>query len=176
MDVIKIEEATDFLLLKRGEMVALSYKLDHPALHFAPLAPCSLVAVAPEGHELAGRKSVSVQMLTEHALIGFDPNEPYGRNIAQPFLDAGIPFELSIQVRYAHSVLSLVQRKLGVAVIDAFSVAGGMPAGVVKLPLDPPSRFMTYVATNIDAPPSNYAESLIEFLRSEAKAAAGMKD
>ena len=43
------------------------------------------------------------------------------------------------------------------------------------LPLDPPSRFMTYVATNADAPPSNYAESLIDFLRAEAKAASATK-
>ncbi len=173
LDVLKIEEAIDYLLLKKGEMAALSYKLDHPALHFQPLAPCALAALAPVGHPLTKRKSVTVAMLLDHPLIGFDPNEPYGRNLAQPFLEAGATFELAIQARYAHTVLGLVARKLGVAVIDSFSIAGGLPEGVVALPLDPPSRFMTYVATNLDAPPSNYAESLIEFLRVEAKAAAG---
>lgn len=176
LDVLKIEEAIDYLLLKKGEMAALSYKLDHPALHFQPLAPCSVMALAPADHPLAKKKRVSVAMLLEHPLIGFDPSEPYGRNLAQPFLDAGAALELAIQARYAHTVIGLVQRKLGVAVIDSFSVAGGAPAGVVKLPIDPPARFMTYVATNIDAPPSNYGESLIEFLRLEAKAAAGAKD
>mgnify|MGYP001766147153 CR=1 FL=1 len=175
LDVLKIEEAIDYLLLKKGEMVALSYKLDHPALLFQQLAPCALVALVPTDHPLAKRKSVTVSMLLDHPLIGFDPGDPYGAHIARPFIEAGRSPELAIQARYAHTVIGLVAKKLGVAVIDAFSVAGGAPPGVVKLPLDPPSRFMTYVATNADAPPSNYAESLIDFLRAEAKAASATK-
>ncbi|MBL8587280.1 MAG: LysR family transcriptional regulator [Methylobacteriaceae bacterium] len=173
LDVLKIEEAVDYLLLKKGEMAALSYKIDHPALRFQALASCSLMALVPADHALAKKKAVTIAMLLDHPLIGFDPNEPYGRNLARPFLEAGAAFELSIQARYAHTAIGLVARKLGVAVIDSFSVAGGAPPGVVKILLDPPSRFMTYVATNIDAPPSNYGESLIEFLRLEAKAASG---
>lgn len=175
LDVLKIEEAIDYLLLKKGEMVALSYKLDHPALLFQQLAPCALVALVPTDHPLAKRKSVTVSMLLDHPLIGFDPGDPYGAHIARPFIEAGRSPELAIQARYAHTVIGLVAKKLGVAVIDAFSVAGGAPPGVVILPLDPPSRFMTYVATNADAPPSNYAESLIDFLRAEAKAASATK-
>ena len=38
VDVLKIEEAIDYLLLGKGEAVAMSYKLEHPMLTFEPLA------------------------------------------------------------------------------------------------------------------------------------------
>ena len=38
LDVLKIEEAIDYLLLGKGELVAISYRLEHPMLEFAPLA------------------------------------------------------------------------------------------------------------------------------------------
>lgn len=169
LDVLKIEEATDYLLLKKGEMVALSYKLDHPALHFHPIGATTVTALVPHDHPLAGRPSVRAQELAAYPLIGFDPAEPYGRSIARVFLDQGITPELSIQVRYAHSVLALVAQGLGVAAIDSFSVAAATGVGLARVPIEPTHRFTTYVATHLDVPLSTYAESLIGFLREEAK-------
>ena len=169
MDVLKIEEAIDYLLLKKGEMVALSYKLDHPALHFHAIGPTTVVALVPEDNPLAKRSAVRAQELAAWPLIGFDPSEPYGRNIARVFFDQGLTPDLSIQVRYAHSVLGLVAQGLGVAAIDSFSVAAASGGGVVRVPIEPAHRFTTYVATHLDVPLSTYAESLIGFLREEAK-------
>ena len=38
VDILKIEEAIDYLLLGKGEVVAVSHKLEHPMLTFEPLA------------------------------------------------------------------------------------------------------------------------------------------
>jgi len=38
LDILKIEDAIDFLLLGRGEVVAMTSRLEHPALTFKPLA------------------------------------------------------------------------------------------------------------------------------------------
>ena len=43
-------------------------------------------------------------------------------------------------------------------------------SGLVRVPVEPPSRFMTYVATLRGAPLTAYAESMLGLLRSEAKA------
>ncbi len=171
IDVIKIDEAIDYMLLRKGELAAMSYKLEHPAIDFQPLAPCSLVALAPAHHPLAKKSSVSVEECVSYPLIGFDPADPYGRHIAQAFFDHGLTPRLVVQARYAHTVLALVAQDVGVAVIDAFSVAGLSHPGVVRIPLDPPTPFMTYIATNAGAPLSTFAESLIKLLRQEAKAA-----
>ena len=38
VDILKIEEAIDYLLLGKGEVVAVSHKVEHPMLTFEPLA------------------------------------------------------------------------------------------------------------------------------------------
>ncbi|MER2509342.1 MAG: LysR substrate-binding domain-containing protein, partial [Amaricoccus sp.] len=68
ISVLTIDEAIDYLLLRKGELVALSYKLDHPALHFHAVAPCALIALAPQGHPLAGRESVTAQEILNYPL------------------------------------------------------------------------------------------------------------
>lgn len=60
VNILKIEEAIDYLPLGRGELVVMSYKLPHAALEFLPLARGELVCVVPERRELAGRDVVSV--------------------------------------------------------------------------------------------------------------------
>jgi DNA-binding transcriptional LysR family regulator len=59
INVLKIEEAIDYLLLGRGDCVAMSYRLDHSGLDFLPLASGELFCIVPEGHELAARKQIS---------------------------------------------------------------------------------------------------------------------
>lgn len=170
VSVLTIDEAIDYLVLRKGELVALSYKLDHPALHFHAIGSTALTLLAPEGHPLADKARVTPQEILAFPLIGFDPNDPYGRHIARLFLDQGLTPDLSIQVRYAHTAIALVAQGLGVAVIDGLSVASLPLAGLVRVPVDPPCRFMTYVATLRDAPLTAYGESMLGFLKAEAKA------
>src|SRR5207247_6322076 len=59
INILKIEEAIDYLMLGKGECVAMSYRLDHPALEFLPLASGELFCIVPQGPELAGRQQVS---------------------------------------------------------------------------------------------------------------------
>src|ERR1700709_486919 len=66
INILKIEEAIDYLLLGRGDCVAMSYRLDHPGLAFLPLASGELFCIVPEGHELAGRKNVSAREITQY--------------------------------------------------------------------------------------------------------------
>jgi DNA-binding transcriptional LysR family regulator len=101
----------------------MSYKVSHGALISHPLAVASPVAIVPERHALADRKTVSLKNLIAYPLIGIDPEDPFGRIIASAFRDNGYDYHLSIQVRFAHTIHSLVRHGLGVAVIDEFSVS-----------------------------------------------------
>src|SRR6201981_887442 len=38
INILKLEEVIDYLLLGKGDCAAISYRLDHPALDFIPLA------------------------------------------------------------------------------------------------------------------------------------------
>ena len=129
LNVLKIEETVDYLMLERGEFVAMSYAFAHPSLDFTELEQGELVAVVPDGHALATRRSVSVKDLALEPLIGVSPDDPYGSILATPFRQAGLEYRLSIRARFAQTVVSLVRHGLGVAVIDEFSVAGVQHAG-----------------------------------------------
>ena len=85
VDILKIEDAVDYLLLGKGELVTLSDKLDHPMLAVEPLARGRLKCIVPEGHPLSRRTRVTADEIVKHPLIGVDPNDPYGRIVANLF-------------------------------------------------------------------------------------------
>jgi DNA-binding transcriptional LysR family regulator len=170
INILKIEEAIDYLLLGKGEVVALSYRFEHPSLAFEPLASGELFCIVPEEHPLAGRESISAVEIVRHPLIGIDPNDPYGRIMSNIFRERGLAYEITIRARFGTTVCSLVKAGLGIAVIDQFTVAHGAVPGIRLLRIEEPTRFETYVATKAGTVLSPFAESFVRFLRSEMQA------
>ena len=163
-DVLKIEEAIDYLLLGKGEAVAMSYRLEHPLLTFEPLGKGRLKCVVPLGHPLATRDRISAHELVRHPLIGIDPNDPYGRVMATIFAKNGLAYEVSIKARFGSTVCALVANGLGVAVIDEFTLAGGNWPSLAVLDITEPTEFDTYIATRKDTGLSSYCERFIQSL------------
>jgi DNA-binding transcriptional LysR family regulator len=169
LNVLKIEKAVDYLLLERGEFVAVSYRFDHPSLDFRRLGAGELMAIVPERHPLAGLAEVSTRRLAEEPLIGVDDSDPYGAITAEPFRMVGTERRLSIRARFPQTVVSLVSHGLGVAVIDEFSVAGAEMPGLVRLPLQEKVELAVYAAQKADRVLSSFAEYTIERLRDELR-------
>jgi len=170
INILKIEEAIDYLLLGKGDCVAMSYRLDHSGLDFMPLASGELFCMVPERHELAGRQQVSAAEITRYPLIGIDPNDPYGRIMAEIFTRNKLSYDITIRARFGTTVCALVKAGLGIAVIDQFTVAHGGYPGVDLLRIVEPTRFETYMAVKRGAPLSLHVEHFIECLRAEMRA------
>ncbi len=170
INILKIEEALDYLLLGKGEIVAMSYKLDHPGLDFMPLAMGELLCIVPQGHPLAGYSSISAREIVQHQLIGIDPNDPYGRIMSEIFQRQGLHYDMAIKARFGTTVCSLVRAGLGIAIIDQFTVAHGSMQGIAAIPIEEPTRFQTYVAMKNDKALSLYAETFVKLLREEMNA------
>lgn len=170
INILKIEEALDYLLLGKGEIVAMSYKLDHPGLDFMPLAMGELLCIVPQGHTLAGRSSISAREIVQHELIGIDPNDPYGRIMSEIFERQSLRYDMAIKARFGTTVCSLVRAGLGIAIIDQFTVAHSSMQGIATIPIEEPTRFQTYVAMKNDKAPSLYAETFVKLLREEMTA------
>lgn len=79
LDILKIEETVDYLLLERGEFVIMSSAIDNPALDSIALAEGRVVVIVPEGHRLAAQEVVSVHDLAREPFVGVDPDDPYAR-------------------------------------------------------------------------------------------------
>lgn len=165
IDLIKIEDAIDYLMLARGELAVMSYRFDHPAILFEPLARGHLACVAPLGHPLAARKVVAAADMVAYPLIGIDPNDPYGGIMAGIFTRQSLSYDIGIRARFGTTVLALVRQGLGIAVLDAFTVAATRSDDVAIIPIAEPTDFQTYVARRADHALSSFAEAFVTQLR-----------
>jgi DNA-binding transcriptional LysR family regulator len=171
INILKIEEAIDYLLLGKGELVAVSHRIEHPALHFEPLASGELFCIVPEQHELASQQIVSARDIIRHPLIGIDPKDPYGRIMSDIFTRNNYPYDVTIRARFGITVCALVRAGLGVAVMDQFTLAHDTMPGIKILRIAEPTQFDTWIATKVGAPLSNFAMSFIAHLRREMQGA-----
>lgn len=176
LNILKIEETTDYLLLDRGEFVIMSSAVDNPALSCEPLARGRLVAIVPDGHRLAHKRTISVHDLAAEDFVGVHPDDPYGAALAQPFRDAGITPRYTMRGRFAQTVVSLVRHGLGVAVIDEFSVAEVYLPGVTRRPLTESAGITAWVLTRKGRQLSSFAEYAIDRFRRELAQAVARDD
>ncbi|MHA3976983.1 LysR substrate-binding domain-containing protein [Halovulum sp. GXIMD14794] len=167
LNILKIEETVDYLLLERGEFVIMSSAVQSAAIENEQIAEGRLVVILPEGHRLANEPAVSVTDLRNEDLIGVDPSDPYGALLAEPFQQSGIPLRHSMRGRFAQTVVSLVRHGLGVAVIDEFSVAEIYMPGLVRRPLAEEVKVRSYVARKKGRVLSGFAEETIQHFRRE---------
>jgi DNA-binding transcriptional LysR family regulator len=167
LNILKIEETADYLLLERGEFVIMSSPIHNPGIQSDKLAQGHLVAIVPENHPLAERDVISVHDLAKESLIGIDPSDPYGRIVSRPFREAGIDIRHSMRGRFAQTIVSLVRHGLGVALIDEFSVAEVYMPGVVRKPILEETFIDIYVVTKKDRVLSNFADFSIQQFRKE---------
>ena len=165
VDILKIEETIDYLLLGKGEVVAVSHQIDHPMLSFEPLAEGRLKCVVAADHPLAGRAEVSVSDIVKYKLIGIDPADPYGRVMAGLFAAHALSYDVTIRARFGSTVCALVGNGLGIAVIDEFTLAGGNWPMLRALDIKEAATFQTYAAYRRNAPLSSYATCFIGALR-----------
>lgn len=167
INILKIEEAIDYLLLGRGEVVAISSRFDHPLIEFEPLANGRLLCIVPQTSPLAARTKITPAEMSDYPLIGINPKDPYGAIMAAMLTDAGKEYRMNVKARFGTTVCSLVAAGLGIAIIDEFTVAHGTVPGLKSIEIDADSNFRTYVAYRNDLPLSVYAEQFIEALRAE---------
>ena len=172
INILKIEEAIDYILLGKGELVVMTYRLDHPGIDFRPLARGQLVCIVPDDHPLANVPAVSAAEIASYPLIGIDPADPYGRIMSEIFTRESLELKLIIKARFGMTVAALVKTGLGIAIIDEFSVAHGGMAGIKVIPIKEETMFQTYVAVKADRAISHHAESFIQLLQSEMAAVA----
>lgn len=172
LNILKIEETPDYLLLERGEVVFMSSPVENSALESRPLVRGRVVAIVPEGHPLAAEARISVHDLMRYPFVGVDPDDPYGATLARPFRDAGLEPRHTMRGRFAQTTVSLVRHGLGVAVIDEFSVAEVYMPGLIRRPLKEEASITAFVVQKRGRQLSSFAEYTIDRFRHELAAAA----
>jgi DNA-binding transcriptional LysR family regulator len=170
-DIIKVQEAQDFLLLGKGEVAVLSYSISHPGLELIPLPPGEWHCIVPHGHPLAAADIVSAAQIARYPIAGVLPEDPYGGNATEVFRQNGIPFQMIMNVRFGVTTIGLVRAGLGISIIDQFAAPLGSELGVKILRIREATHFQAFVAKRANRPLSRPAEAFVETLQEEMQAA-----
>lgn len=100
----------------------------------------SLVAVLPEGHALTRQNAIRARDLAGERLIGLAESSATTQLVGAAFQQAGVPYITSIVSANAIGVCCLVQRKVGIGLINPLMLSGGLFPGVVM------RRFRPHIA------------------------------
>jgi DNA-binding transcriptional LysR family regulator len=172
VDILKIEDAADYLLLGKGDLVVSSHKLEHTMLAVEPLARGRLKCIVPASHPLARRPRLSARDVVKYPLIGVDANDPYGRIMVGIFARHDLPYEVTIRARFGSTVCALVSLGLGIAIVDEFTLAADQWPRIRALDIVESTAFQTYILRRRDVAPSSYGARFTAALRGQMEAVA----
>lgn len=107
-----------------------------PGLTVRTLGSAEMVFIAPLGHALLERETITPGDLAPHPLISFGRETHFGQLLDQAFESAAVRRQVGLQVTMSIVAACYVQRGLGVALIDSFALNAGL-AGLGWRPFAP---------------------------------------
>jgi DNA-binding transcriptional LysR family regulator len=107
-----------------------------PGLTVRTLGAAEMVFIAPLGHPLLERETITPGDLASHPLISFGRETHFGQLLDQAFESEGTRRQIGLQVTMSLVAACYVQRGLGVALVDSFALNSGL-AGLGWRPFMP---------------------------------------
>jgi DNA-binding transcriptional LysR family regulator len=158
------------VLTHQADLGLSMFPSDHPNLHVETLCRGRLVCVLPAGHALAVQTVVTPADIAGHPLISYDRDTLQGQLIDQAFASERVPRDSAIEVRFGHTACAMVQAGAGVALVDEFSVTGGIFPSLTVRPFQPEKWFDLSIVRDLLRPLSKAAEGFGTELRRIAAA------
>ncbi|WP_109477050.1 LysR substrate-binding domain-containing protein [Paraburkholderia sp. C35] len=153
------------LLSKKTDLAVVVSPVTNPNLAVENLGTGRMVCVMRPDHPLAARKVVAFADLVDHKTIFCTPSIDFGRLIRSTFEAHGFDITPSIEAPRAELACALAMRALGVAIVDEFSVANGVWAGLAIRPLLEPINYSVSLVLPKFSVRSRMVEEFTEILR-----------
>jgi len=172
LDVLHVEEVVPALLMRRVNLAVTIYAIEDRRVELTRIAEAGLTCLVPAGTPLAARERLSPADLDGEPLIGFERTVFQHRLLGDIFRRAGVTPTPAARVRLMSSAVALVQRGLGIAVLDAFTVGDTPPAGTVAIPLDTATRIPLFAIRDANEAPNAATGLFLAALARQLPAAA----
>lgn len=136
--------------------------IDVPSARVEAIHKAEVICIVPENHPLAALEVVIPRDIAEHTLISYSGATPVGLLLEGAFRRAGIRRRIDIEVSLSPLACALVQRGVGVALVDGFIPRLAFPGIVFKK-----FRPQTMQQVNLITPPtrSRFANRFVTYLR-----------
>ena len=161
LNIVKYEEAIDYVLLEQGEFAIMTTSVDSQGIDVKLMGVVPVKVILPQGHPLAVSETISVHDIKSESIIGVDPQDPFGAQLFAPFSDAGLDVVYATRGRFSQAVIGLVRENQGVALIDETSVLNRELSGVVVRNLAEEYYVSVYLYSKVGHKMSNYAQRTI---------------
>jgi DNA-binding transcriptional LysR family regulator len=138
------------------------------------ICTAALVCIMPRDHPLACHKVIGPSDAASFPLISFSRHQPIGALIEDAFRAASIRRVIAIEVTQSWTACVLVQSGAGIAVMDGFTLLGGIPDGLAVRPFEPAARIAGRLLRSVDRPASRHAEAFVLALLSVVQAEIAM--
>lgn len=136
--------------------------IDVPAARVEAIHKAEVICIMPEDHPLAARRVVGPRDIAEYTLISYSGATPVGLLLEGAFRAAGMRRRIDVEVSLSPIACALVQRGIGVALVDGFVPRLAFP-GIAYRKFRP----QTVQQVNLITPPvrSRFAAKFIAYLR-----------
>jgi DNA-binding transcriptional LysR family regulator len=149
-------------------LVGLAVEPADDRISCTPLLIEDLIAVLPQGHQLAGARSVTIRDLATFPFIDFPPG--YGLRAETDLGFAGVTRQVAFEVARVEQITHFVRNDLGVALLpESVARAQARPGGLALVPVrDTELRRQVKLVAPQDPPGSAagqaFIRSVMEFL------------
>ena len=135
--------------------------IDVPSARTETIHEAAVVCITPQDHPLAALDIVTPRELADHTLISYSGATPVGQMLEAAFRSAGMRRRVDIEVSLSVLACSLVQRGVGVALVDGFVPRLAFP-GIVWREFQPRTVQQVNLVTPLT--PSHFAEKFVTYL------------
>lgn len=160
--LLAAEEMAEMVMARQLDMGVTVAPIVVPSARTETIGTADVVCAMPEGHPLAALKAVTPHDVAAHPLISFSGEASVGRLLENAFRRAGVVRHFDIEVTLGIVACALVQRGVGVAMVDGFSRRLDFP-GLAWRPFRP--RLSQPVSLVTASTPSRFAASFVPYLR-----------
>lgn len=101
--------------------IGITLDLQDPNVLVTPLAQSRAVCLMPVDHRLAGFETIDIDLLRGENFVELAIGSPLRTKIDYIFQIAGWPRKIAVEARTIRTISRLVERNVGIAVIDPFA-------------------------------------------------------
>jgi len=146
--------------------IGITLDLHDRDVAMTPLAQCRAVCLMPRDHRLAGFETIDIDLLRGERFVELSIGSPLRIKIDYIFHIAGWLRDIAVEARAIHTVSRLVERNVGIAIVDPFAVLLIDERKVVARPLTPMIEW-DVTAFHADRELSSVECVFLSFLRDE---------
>tara|TARA_R110000796_G_scaffold11570_1_gene39169 strand:- start:1519 stop:2430 length:912 start_codon:yes stop_codon:yes gene_type:complete len=147
--------------------LGITLEADNYSANVTPLAKCEARCIMHRTHPLAKEHIIPIQRLKNERFIDLMPDSPIRRRVDRLMQSIGANRNTVAEIRTMRGVCALVDRGVGVAIIDPVAELLLQGTSVISKPITPSIDWELAFLTSANRPTSRVSQSFFEHLKAE---------